>query len=182
MPRTTTREIAYAGFFTALMAVGAYVSIPFGSVPFTLQVLVVLLGAMVLGPRLALFSVVAYLCLGLVAPVYHGGASGLGVLFGPTGGYLWGFLLAAIVTGWIARSGRPSLARFVVAGLAGLCPIYVLGALWLALQLNIDLRTAFVAGVAPFIWIDALKAIVAGFAARSLVTLPLDLPALQRDH
>ena len=64
-------------------------SIPIGTVPFTLQVLFVLLASVLLGPRLAMLSVLAYLALGLVAPVYAGGTSGLGVLFGPTGGHLW---------------------------------------------------------------------------------------------
>jgi len=176
----TTRELTYAGLFTALIAGGAFVSIPIGSVPFTLQVLFVLLAGMLLGPRLAALSVVAYLALGLVAPVYAGGTSGLGVLLGPTGGYLWGFVLAALVTGAVCARGQASLPRFVGAGLLGLLPIYALGALWLAVQLHIDARAAIAAGVAPFVWLDVLKAVAAGLAARSLVTLPLGLPAPQR--
>jgi len=166
------------------------VSIPIGTVPFTLQVLFVLLAGMLLGPRLAVLSVLAYLALGLVAPVYAGGTSGLGVLFGPTGGYLWGFVLAALVTGAVcargrpslarASRGRPSLARFVGAGLLGVVPIYALGAVWLAAQLHLSLGAALATGVAPFVWLDVLKAVAAGLAARSLVNLPLGLPAPQR--
>ena len=180
MPATTTRELTYSALFTALIAAGAFVSIPVGSVPFTLQVLFVLLAGMVLGPRLAALSVLAYLALGLVAPVYAGGTSGLGVLFGPTGGYLWGFVLAALITGAVSARGNASLARFVGAGLLGIVPIYVLGAAWLAAQLHLGFGAAFVAGVAPFVWLDALKAVAAGLAARSLVSLPLGLPAPQR--
>ena len=65
------------------MSVSAFAAIPVGSVPFTLQVYVVLLAGMVLGPRLAALGVAAYLLLGLLAPVYAGGGSGLGVLLGP---------------------------------------------------------------------------------------------------
>ena len=180
MQSLTTRELTYAALFTALIAGGALVAIPVGSVPFTLQVLFVLLAGMLLGPRLATLSVLAYLGLGLVAPVYAGGTSGFGVLFGPTGGYLWGFVLAALVTGAVCVRGRPSLARFVVAGLLGVIPIYALGAVWLAAQLQITLNTALATGVAPFVWLDVLKAVAAGLAARSLVNLPLGLPSLQR--
>jgi biotin transport system substrate-specific component len=180
LPSTTTRELTYGALFTALIAAGALVSIPVGSVPFTLQVLFVLLAGMVLGPRLAALSVLAYLALGLVAPVYAGGTSGLGVLFGPTGGYLWGFVLAALITGAVSARGNASLARFVGAGLLGIAPIYVLGAAWLAAQLHLGLGAALVAGVAPFVWLDVLKAVAAGLAARSLVSLPLGLPAPQR--
>lgn len=182
MPAIQTREITYAALFTALIAAGAFVAIPVGPVPFTLQVLFVLLAGMVLGPRVGVLSVLAYLVLGLVAPVYAGGTSGFGVLVGPSGGYLWGFVLAALVTGLVARAGAPALPRFVCAGLLGLLPLYALGTLWLALQLHVSAGAAIATGVAPFVWLDALKAVAAGLAARSLVSLPLGLPALQRDR
>lgn len=180
MSSVSTRELTYAALFTALIAGGALVAIPIGSVPFTLQVLFVLLAGMLLGPRLAALSVLAYLALGLFAPVYAGGTSGLGVLLGPTGGYLWGFVLAALVTGALSAPGQASLARFVGAGLLGLVPIYALGAVWLAAQLHIGMGTALATGVAPFVWLDVLKAVTAGLAARSLVNLPLGLPSPQR--
>jgi biotin transport system substrate-specific component len=180
LSRLTTREIATAALFTALMSVGAFVAIPVGSVPFTLQVYVVLLAGMVLGPRLGTLSVAAYLVLGLVAPVYAGGASGFGALFGPTGGYLWGFLGAVLVTGLIARRGERTVPRLLVAGLAGLVPIYAVGAWWLALQLGLSAQTAVLTGVAPFVWIDVVKAVAAAFTARAVVSLPLGLPAASR--
>jgi len=180
LPPLTTRELTYAALFTALIAGGAFVAIPVGSVPFTLQVLFVLLAGMLLGPRLAALSVLAYLGLGLIAPVYAGGTSGLGVLFGPTGGYLWGFVLAALVTGAVCARGRTSLFRFVGAGLLGLVPIYTLGAFWLAAQLHIGAGAALATGVAPFVWLDVLKAVAAGLAAVSLVNLPPGLPSPQR--
>ena len=114
--------------FTALIAVGAFVAIPLGPVPFTLQPLFVLLARLTLGARLGALSVVAYLILGLMAPVFHSGTSGLGVLLGPTGGYLLGFVLGAMVAGWVGRARDASTARLVVGGIAGLIPIYVLGA------------------------------------------------------
>jgi biotin transport system substrate-specific component len=178
----TTREITYAALFTALIAVGAFVAIPVGPVPFTLQVLFVLLAGMVLGPRLGAASVAAYLALGLFAPVYAGGTSGIGALFGPTGGFLLGFIPAVIVTGLVSRTGAPTLLRLIGAGLLGLVPIYILGTLWLALQLHLTAGTAIATGVAPFVWLDVVKAVAAGLAARSLVNLPLGLPALQRDR
>ncbi|MEI6724873.1 MAG: biotin transporter BioY [Actinomycetes bacterium] len=180
MPHTTTRELTYVALFAALIAVGAFVSVPVGAVPFTLQVLFVLLASMMLGPRLGAVSVAAYLVLGLIAPVYAGGSSGIGVLFGPTGGFLWGFVLAAVLTGAIASLRPRTLWAVMVAGLAGITPIYALGAVWLALQAHITLGAALAVGVVPFVWTDALKAIGAGLIARSLVSLPLGLPWPQR--
>ena len=180
MIRLTTRETAAAALFAALMAVSAFVAIPVGSVPFTLQVYVVLLAGMVLGARVGALSVSAYLTLGLVAPVYAGSASGLGVLFGPTGGYLLGFVGAVIVSGFIAERGERTLPRLLIAGLLGIVPIYALGATWLALQLDLSATAAVLTGIVPFVWVDVLKAVAAALTARALVSLPLGLPAETR--
>ncbi len=180
MSRLTTRELATAALFTAILSVAAFVAIPVGSVPFTLQVYVVLLAGMTLGPRLGVLSVTAYLILGLFAPVYAGGASGLGALFGPTGGYLFGFLGAALITGLMAGRGEGTMPRLLAAGLAGLVPIYALGATWLAIQLGLTPSQAVLTGVAPFVWLDVLKAVAAALTARALVSLPLGLPAVSR--
>jgi biotin transport system substrate-specific component len=180
LSRLTTRELATAALFTAILSVGAFVAIPAGSVPFTLQVYVVLLAGITLGPRLGVLSVVAYLILGLFAPVYAGGTSGLGALFGPTGGYLLGFVGAALVAGLIARGGEWTMPRLLVAGFAGLVPIYGLGAMWLAAQLSLTPSEAVLTGVVPFLWLDALKAVAAALTARALVSLPLGLPAAPR--
>jgi len=180
LSRLSTRELATAALFTAILSVTAFVAMPVGSVPFTLQVYVVLLAGMVLGPRLGVLSVLAYLILGLLAPVYAGGTAGLGVLFGPTGGYLFGFIGAAFVAGLIAKRGERTTLKLLVAGLAGLVPIYALGATWLAGQLHLTPGTAVLTGIAPFVWLDVLKAVAAALTARALVSLPLGLPAASR--
>ncbi len=180
--RLPTRDLAYAGLFAALTAVGALVSIPFfGPVPFTLQVLFVLLAGMLLGPRLGMLSMLAYLALGLVAPVYAQGTGGVGALFGPAGGYLWGFVLAAGVTGAIAQR-RPTFTGYLVAGLAGLVPIYVLGAAWLGWQLGGGAGHIAWIGVLQFVPGDLVKVAVAAAAATSLVSSPLGLPAFAKDR
>jgi biotin transport system substrate-specific component len=183
LSRLSTREVSYAALFTALIAAGAFVAIPLGPVPFTLQPLFVLLAGLVLGPRLGALSVVAYLVLGLVAPVYAGGTSGLGVLFGPTGGYLLGFVLGAFVAGTVGRSRDASTWRLAMGGLAGLLPIYLLGATWLAISLHAtDLRLVLVGGVLQFLPLDIIKAVVAGVLAHALIRSPLGLPAAPRGH
>ena len=177
-----TRDLAYAALFAALTAVGALVSIPFiGPVPFTLQVLFVLLAGMVIGPRLGALSMLAYLGLGLVAPVYAQGASGFATLFGPAGGYLWGFVASAALVGAIAQRRR-SLFALLVSGLAGLVPIYVLGATWLQVQLGGAVGHVIWIGALQFLPGDVLKAFIAAGAATALVSSPLGLPVLSRDR
>ena len=178
MYRLTTREIATAALFTALLAVSSFAAVPVGSVPFTLQTYVVLLVGLVLGPRLGLLSTLSYLMLGLVAPVYSGGTSGLAALLGPTGGYLWGFLPAAVVAGTVARHRRRGLAGLSIAAAAGLLPVYLVGVPWLAFQLDLGPAAAVTAGIVPFVWIDLIKAVAAALTARTLVNLPLGLPGV----
>jgi biotin transport system substrate-specific component len=115
-----------------------------------------------------------------LAPVYAGGTSGLGVLLGPTGGYLFGFLLGAVVAGSIAHSGRGGLVRYIVAGCLALLPIYAVGATWLAISLDLTAVGAVLAGVLPFLPFDVLKAVAAGCVAQALVKSPLGLPATMR--
>ena len=181
MNRPATREITQSALFAALIAVSSFVAIPTGSVPFTLQVFAVLLAGLALGARAGVVSVVVYLVLGLVLPVYAGGTSGIGVLLGPTGGYLIGFIPAAAVAGIAMR--RSGLRYAVVPALLGLIPLYALGAGWLAWQLDIESFWAVLtAGVIPFVPFDVVKALLAAAVAGALVSLPLGLRELPRER
>jgi biotin transport system substrate-specific component len=183
LPDLPVHLLTRVALFAALTAIGALVSIPVGSVPFTMQVVFVLLAGFVLGPWLGALSMLVYVVLGLIMPVYAGGASGVGTLLGPTGGYLWGFVVAAWLTGWQSRRLRsPRLVSLVLAGAIGLLPIYALGAVWLAISLHLSARAALAAGVTPFIVFDCLKAGLAGLTARALASLPPDLRALTRSR
>ncbi len=174
----STRALILAALFAALIAVGALVALPFwGPVPFTLQVFFVLLAGLVLGPRLGAIAVTLYLLLGLIAPVYAQGSSGLGTLLGPTGGYLLGFVAAASLAGMLAGRSRSRLRLIVAAGLA-LAPIYLLGTTWLAWQLHIgDVRTALLEGVMPFLPLDLAKVVAATVVASALFSPRLGLGA-----
>lgn len=177
--RYSTRDFAAAALFAALTAVGALIAIPFfGPIPFTLQVLFVLLAGLVLGPRLATLSMLAYIVLGLVAPVYAGGASGIGTLFGPAGGYIWGFVLAAALVGYLTERLKViGLLRLTLVAATGLIPIYVLGATWLAVFLHTFNFTIIIwGGVLQFLPMDLFKAFAAAMAFRALVATPARLP------
>lgn len=179
----TTRDLALAGLFAALTAVSAYVSFPLlGPVPFSLQTLVVVLAGIVLGPGLGALGMIVYVLLGLVAPVYAGGAMGAGVLMGPHGGYLVGFVVGAAVAGFAVRAWRPSTFwGFAGAAALGLVPIYGLGAMWLAVSLGtVEPAVVLWGGVVQFLPGELIKVAAAALIARSLVAAPIDLPALAR--
>jgi biotin transport system substrate-specific component len=164
----------------ALTAAGAYIAVPLGPVPFTLQPFVVLLTGLVLGWRLGALSMIVYIVIGLVAPVYHGGTSGIAILLGPTGGYLWGFVPAVVVIGLVVERTRPRrLWSLCAACVTGLVPIYVLGAGWLAWQLHTtSLHVVLWGGVLQFLPFDLTKALLAAVVCRALAAARLRLPGL----
>ena len=149
-----------------LLWASAKVSVPFWPVPMTMQVFAVLLLGLGLGAQLATASVALYLVQGALGlPVFQGSPEkGLGLLYmaGPTGGFLAGFFVAALITGLAADRGLARTpAGAVTASLAGLVAIYGLGLAWLGLLLGWD-KPILAWGFWPFIVGDLLKVALAG--------------------
>jgi biotin transport system substrate-specific component len=150
------RLIAYSAACIGLIALGGWISIPFIPVPFTLQTLFVLLAGAVM-KRQAAIPVTLFIVLGALGlPLFHNGMAGPGVLLGPTGGYLIGFIFAALIVGLLYE--RKS--RFLhIGGLAaGTAIIYLFGVGWLMVSTGMGPVPAFMAGVLPFILGDLIKA------------------------
>ena len=139
-----------------LLAISSKVQIPLTPVPVTLQTLVLLVMSMFLGWRGAVGATSLYLFQGAIGlPVFaHGG--GFVILFGPTGGYLFGFLIASLVVGYLAEKGwDKSVVLTFTSMTIGTLIIYLFGVIWLSYLK--DLNTALVFGLLPFITPDILK-------------------------
>jgi biotin transport system substrate-specific component len=150
-----SRNIAYSAAFIGLVSLGAWISIPFFPVPLTLQTLFVLLAGMIL-KRYAVIPVSLYVVLGALGlPVFHSGVAGFGILLGPTGGYLFGFIFAALVVG-LAYEYTSTPFR-IIGILAATCIIYVCGIAWLIYSLGEGLLPAVTAGLLPFIPGEVIK-------------------------
>ena len=139
-----------------LLAISSKVQIPLTPVPVTLQTLVLLVMSMFLGWRGAVGATSLYLFQGAIGlPVFaHGG--GFIILFGPTGGYLFGFLIASLVVGYLAERGwDKSVVLTFISMTIGTLIIYLFGVIWLSYLK--DLNTALMFGLLPFITPDILK-------------------------
>ena len=161
------REARMAGWalaFAALTGIGALLRVPLFPVPVTMQVFFVLLAGLLLGPYWGAASQLAYLAMGacgapfFAAPPHAGPA----VLFGPTGGYLWGFVGGAYLVGMLGRrlAGRSVVRTVAVAfssSLAGIAVVYLTGTAWLAVWLG-SASAAVGKGALPFIIPDLFKA------------------------
>jgi len=147
-----------------LIAILAQIAVPIGPVPISGQTLGVLLVAAVMGPKRGAGAVALYVAEGAAGlPVFAGGRAGIAVLIGPTGGYLIGFLAAAVVVGALCRAGmdRRPMTTYVTM-IAGSAVIYLFGVLWLAQFTGWSSVLQF--GVIPFLFGDALKAAIATVA------------------
>ena len=127
--------------------------------PLTLQTFFVYLAGALLGSRLGSLSQAVYVALGILGlPVFSGGKAGLGVLLGPTGGYLFGFIAGAWIVGKLTERGRNAgRARLLLAMAAGAAVLFLMGVGQLMLVARLSLAQAWAVGVLPALPGEALK-------------------------
>ncbi len=143
--------------FAALTALGAQFEIPHTPVPYTLQTFFILLGASFLGSRNGALSQTLYLAAGAVGvPVFAGGAAGLSLFSGVTGGYLIGFVLGSVIIGYLVEIKRSYLWTLLSMAI-GLVVIFACGTLFLYAGFTHNFSEAFVSGFLIFSWWDLLK-------------------------
>ena len=162
---------------SALAAVCAHVAVPlyFTPVPLTLQPFAVLLLGLILTPRMAGATFATYLLEGAIGlPVFApslAAPSGLAHLFGPTGGYLLAYPLAAMLISYLWRTTGRGFATALISAAVGDFAILASGALWLAALPHLTARPAFTLAVLPFLPGDALKIAAAAALAAGFVRL-----------
>ncbi len=165
-----------ATFGALIVVLGLVPAVPVTSlgVEITLQTLGIMLAGLVLGPWRGVAAVAVYVGLGLAGlPVFAGGVGGLGVLATPSLGYILGWFPGVLLTGLLAgaavRRGRGRMPRlFLAAVLGGILVVDLLGWLVLMLVFEVAPGPAFVGGVAVFLPLDTVKAVVAAFVAASV--------------
>jgi len=168
-------KLVFVALFAALISAGAFIAVPIGPVPIVLQNFFALLSGLVLGPVLGTAAVGLFLAAGIIgAPVFANNGSPMGIarLLGPSGGFLFGYLLSALVAGLIVGFPRPGIKtpvwRIVLAVVAGLLVVYIPGLIRLKFVMNIDWRKTFVVGFIPFMIGDTVKGVIAGLISPRL--------------
>jgi biotin transport system substrate-specific component len=166
-----TKKMILCALFAALTAACSMVSIPlpFTPVPVNLALLPVFLAGGLLGSRGGAASQGIYVLLGAVGvPVFHSFTGGFGILVGPTGGYIVGYIAAAWLTGLVTETPGQSFAKNILGITAGLAACYALGTFWFMRVTSTGLAAALMMCVAPFLPGDALKILAAAILARKL--------------
>lgn len=152
---TSLYPMAMTALMAAVMAVVAPFALPMGPIPVSLCSLIVCLAAYMLGWKRAMMATLVYLLLGAAGmPVFSGFTGGIGMLLGPTGGYLIGYLLLAMGTGWTVGAGPMMRLVGMVLSTAAL---YGLGTVWYCIQSGTAMMAAIPVCVFPFLPGDAVK-------------------------
>lgn len=170
-PFFNIRQLTLTGLMTAVICILAPLSlqIPISPVPISLGFLAIYFVVSVLGMKLGTLSVVIYILLGLAGlPVFTGFTGGPGKLFGPTGGYIIGYLFMAPICGFFMDRWGDKLLLCFAGMLPGSIICYLFGTLWLAWQASYTFPQALAAGVIPFIPADLIKLAVAVTVGRQV--------------
>ena len=146
-----------------LVGLAAQIAVPLWPVPITGQTLAVLLVGSTLGAARGAAALVLYAVAGILGvPWFSEASSGIGVVAGPTGGYIVGFIAAAALSGWLAqRRWDRRFARALPAFIAATALPFVFGLPWLAVSLGLDPNAALQAGLYPFLVGGMIKAVLA---------------------
>ncbi len=166
--RSHLQRITLCSLFAAVLCVLSPIAVPIGPIPISLGLLGVLLTAVTLPPAMSLASVAVFLALGICGlPVFGGGMSGATVLVGPTGGYLWAYLLATPLMAWLLGRASCFFQTFTVClSVVVLC--YLCGTGQFMLVTRTPLPSALTLTVLPFLPFDILKALLASYLGRKL--------------
>ena len=158
-----TAEMTKMALMVAMNCVSAYIIIP---LPLALQTLIVNLTGYVLNAKQAFMTMLVYLLVGLAGvPVFTGGSAGPGKLFGPTGGYIIGFLVTAVFLAYF-KGEKYNFKRYALLGcVIGIPLIYVFGVVQLKLITGMPWDKAILTGALPFIPLDIVKCLAAAVIA-----------------
>ena len=164
-----TVDIAYIGLFAALIAVCAQIAVPM-TVSFTMQTFAVCLCAGLLGCKRSTVSVIVYILLGMVGlPIFTGFKSGVAAITGPTGGYIVGFVLTALITGALVQKFGHKFWQLILFMVIGLTVCYAFGTVWFIIAYKATLKAALATCVVPFLLPECGKILLAALLTNRLI-------------
>ena len=189
--RSTISYLLLSALMAAVCAVCSWISVPlpFTPVPINLGTLAVFLAGGILGRRYGSISVIVFVLLGAAGlPVFHGFTGGIGIITGPTGGYITGYIVAAFLTGIVTdtyfkshagdagcvteeNADKSRAAAYIALALSmvlGLAACYALGTAWFMYISKTDFKAALIMCIVPFLPGDAVKITAAAVLVRKL--------------
>ncbi len=153
------RMLILTALCTAIICILAQITIPLPLVPITGQTLAIGIVATILGSKYGTLASLLYLILGAVGiPVFSGFSGGLGVIVGPTGGFIFGFIPTAFIIGYYLEKTSFTVINAIIANIIGMLVTLTIGTVYLKIVANLTWTAAFLGGFAPFIIVGVVKA------------------------
>jgi len=172
-----------SALFAAIIGILAQVTIPLPLVPITGQTLAVGLAATILGSRYGTLSVILYGLIGAIGiPVFSGMSGGLGVIIGPTGGFIVGFIPAAFLTGLYLEKTSFTVINAMIANTIGMLVTLSFGTVWLKFAVDMTWAGAFASGFLPFIVVGLIKAFLASWVGITVYKRLVSAKLLSTPH
>ncbi|HAK44165.1 MAG TPA: biotin transporter BioY [Clostridium sp.] len=169
--KITTKKIILCALFAALTSVLSQISIPlpFTPVPINLATVSVFMAGGLLGAKEGAISQVIYVIIGAIGvPVFANFTAGLSIVVGPTGGYIAGYIVSAIIVGIIVKKLGDNIYSYIVAMSVGILGCYFVGTSWFMYLTKSELIEALLMCVVPFLFGDILKIILSAFLVKKL--------------
>lgn len=171
MKNTKTLDLTLTALFSVIICICSWLSIP-SAVPFTLQTFAVFLTMLVLGGKRGTAAIALYILLGSFGlPVFHSFTGGIGILLGPSGGYITGFLLLSLTYWLITKKAGEKLWTKALALLTGLILCYLTGCVQFALVSEVSIKSAFLICVLPFLLPDTVKLILSLLLSNKIIKI-----------
>ena len=156
------RSMIFAALFAAILCVVAPFTIPIGPIPLSLATFVIYIAAATIDWRFGTLSVVLYVLIGSIGlPVFSGPSGGIQKLVGPTGGFIIGYVLCALIIGLIVDRLEAKKWAYPTAMVLGTAVLYALGTAWFVVLMKVTIAKALMLCVVPFLIGDAIKIILA---------------------
>jgi len=153
----------------ALVCAISPLSITIGIIPFSLSIFIIFLASALNKPYQSLLVVILYILIGVIGvPVFSNFSSGFGVILGPTGGYIIGYIPAAFIISFLIERHKDNIVYYFISMILALIVCYLIGTIWYSILVKISFFKAFKVCVLPFILIDMAKIIIASISANRI--------------
>ncbi len=169
MRNESVKTMTMCAIMAALMCILGPMSIPIGAVPISFTNLVIYLTVYLLGAKKGCISYLIYLLLGIAGlPVFSSYGSGIAKVAGPTGGYLIGFILLALISGIVMEKTNRNIVWSYLGMVVGTAVAYLFGTVWFVIQAQCTITYALSVCVTPFIPFDLIKMVIAIVLGRAI--------------
>lgn len=155
------KRIVIISIFTALQCIISPISIYVGPVPFSLSLFIILVNSSLFNKFVGFFITLLYILLGIFGlPIFAGGMGGIGVITGPTGGFIIGYLVCSLVISLLTNLNNKSNILMLFSYILGILLCYTFGLVHYMNEMNVELIDAIIVCVYPFIVFDSIKIII----------------------